>query len=72
MSHNTDDETERTRDRVTQLEQRITYYERLLEELNQVVAEQSLELADHKARLKALEEASADEAGPHDVKPPHY
>ena len=72
MSNSTDQELERTRDRVTQLEQRFTYFERLVEELNQVVIEQSQELAAHKAQLKALEQDRSEEFAPHDVKPPHF
>ncbi len=72
MSNSTDPELDRTRDRVTQLEQRITYFERLLEELNQVVIEQSKELAAHKTQLTDLEADRTEEPAPHDVKPPHY
>lgn len=61
-------------DRLIQLEERLAYQARLLDQLDTVVLDFTRRLLDLEDRVRELEQAGSAPAdlGPHDVAPPHY
>lgn len=61
-------------DRIIQLEERLAYQARLLDQLDSVVLELGRRLLELEDRVRELEQAGPESAdlGPHDVPPPHY
>ncbi len=62
--------------RIVELEKRMAYLEKYVEELNEVIVDQQRQLDRCNRELSRLQPKTAlspvDEDRPHDEKPPHY
>lgn len=62
--------------RIIEIEKRLVYLEKFVEELNEVIIEQQRQLDRCHKELARLQPKNApspiDENSPHDEKPPHY
>jgi uncharacterized coiled-coil protein SlyX len=62
--------------RILELEKRLTYLEKYVDELNSVVIEQQVKLDRYHKTLTQLrfkgQDSPVDPSGNHDEKPPHY